>query len=69
MRRLALPALAVLFPLLLAAILLARCATVRPYAEVRRGLPAQSLLPIDGRQVYVEQQGRGEPVVLIHGFG
>ncbi|HXO21977.1 MAG TPA: alpha/beta fold hydrolase [Thermoanaerobaculia bacterium] len=66
MRRLT---LSLLLALALAAVLLARCATVRPYSEVRRGLPAERLLPIDGRLVYVEQQGTGEPVVLVHGFG
>lgn len=45
------------------------CASLRPYASVRAGLPAERFLEVDGHQVYVEQSGAGEPVVLLHGFG
>jgi pimeloyl-ACP methyl ester carboxylesterase len=51
---------------------LAGCASLRPlrpFAEVRRELPAQRFVQVDGRPVYVEQQGAGETVVLLHGFG
>jgi pimeloyl-ACP methyl ester carboxylesterase len=40
-----------------------------PYAELRGRLPAESFLTIGGRQVHVLEQGQGEPVVLLHGFG
>lgn len=63
-------------PLLLPAFLglsawlaLAGCASLRPYSAVRASLPADRFLEVDGHQVYVEQSGRGEPVVLLHGFG
>jgi pimeloyl-ACP methyl ester carboxylesterase len=42
---------------------------LRPFAEVRGEQPAQRFVEVDGRQVYVEQQGAGEAVVLLHGFG
>jgi pimeloyl-ACP methyl ester carboxylesterase len=50
-------------------LLLAGCLTVRPYREVRQTLPAERFVTWNGHPVYVEQQGQGEPVVLIHGFG
>lgn len=43
--------------------------SLRPFAEVRREQGAERFLAIAGQQVYIEQQGRGEPVVLLHGFG
>lgn len=43
-------------------------ATTRPYAELRSSLPSERFVEVDGRQVYVEQTGRGEPLVLLHGF-
>jgi pimeloyl-ACP methyl ester carboxylesterase len=43
--------------------------TLRPFAEVRREQPAARYVEVDGRQVYVEQQGSGDAVVLLHGFG
>jgi len=43
--------------------------SLRPFAEVRREQPAERFVAVDGRQVYVEQQGAGEVVVLLHGFG
>lgn len=41
----------------------------RPFAEVRREQPPERFVPVDGHLVYVEQQGAGEAVVLLHGFG
>jgi 2-hydroxymuconate-semialdehyde hydrolase len=52
-----------------AALLLAGCTSLRPFAEVRGEQPAQRFVEVDGRQVYVEQQGTGDAVVLLHGFG
>ena len=49
--------------------MLAACASLRPFAEVRREQPSARFVEVDGRQVYVEQQGAGEAVVLLHGFG
>jgi pimeloyl-ACP methyl ester carboxylesterase len=49
--------------------LLAGCVSLRPFAEVRREQPAASFVTVDGRQVFVAQQGSGEPVILLHGFG
>ena len=54
---------------LAAAMLLGGCAALRPFAEVRREQPAQRFVEVDGRQVYVEQHGAGDAVVLLHGFG
>ncbi len=45
------------------------CVAVTPYAEVRHRLPAANLLEVDGRSVYVERAGAGEPLILLHGFG
>jgi pimeloyl-ACP methyl ester carboxylesterase len=65
------PALPLLPALLLLLLLLplAGCAALRPFAEVRREQPSERFVEVDGRQVYVEQQGAGEAVVLLHGFG
>jgi pimeloyl-ACP methyl ester carboxylesterase len=43
------------------------CAT-RPFSEVRAGLPDEKFAAVDGRELYVEQAGAGEPVLLLHGF-
>jgi pimeloyl-ACP methyl ester carboxylesterase len=40
-----------------------------PYADLRRDQTPERFLTIGGRQVHVVQAGRGEPVVLLHGFG
>jgi pimeloyl-ACP methyl ester carboxylesterase len=48
---------------------LTACVTLRPFAEVRREQPPTRYMEIDGHQVYVEQQGSGDAVVLLHGFG
>lgn len=58
-----------LAPLLFGATLLAGCVSLRPYEEVRRELPAEDLLTLDGRTVHVRSRGAGEPLVLLHGFG
>ena len=44
-------------------------ATTLPYARIREELPADRFVRVDGQLVHVEQAGRGEPVVLLHGFG
>jgi len=49
--------------------LLAGCVSLRPFAEVRREQPPERFVEVDGRQVYVEQRGAGQVVVLLHGFG
>ncbi len=50
-------------------LILAGCVSLRPFAQVRREQPAERFVEVDGRQVYVEQQGAGQVVVLLHGFG
>lgn len=40
----------------------------RSFSEIRAQLPAERFVSVDGQEVYVEQAGRGEPVVLLHGF-
>jgi pimeloyl-ACP methyl ester carboxylesterase len=50
-------------------LMLAGCVSLRPFAEVRREQPSERFVEVDGRQVYVEQQGAGQVVVLLHGFG
>jgi pimeloyl-ACP methyl ester carboxylesterase len=68
MRFLALAAL----PLLAAAIaLLSGCVSLRPFEQVRQGLPADRYVRVSDQYVHVEQAGPAgaEPVVLIHGFG
>ena len=56
-------------PMLMPMLMLAGCVSLRPFAEVRREQPAERFVEVDGRQVYVEQQGTGQVVVLLHGFG
>jgi pimeloyl-ACP methyl ester carboxylesterase len=56
-------------PMLMLMVMLAGCVSLRPFAEVRREQPAERFVEVDGRQVYVEQQGAGQVVVLLHGFG
>ncbi len=53
----------------LALICAAGCVPLTPYAEIRRQLPADTLVEVDGRSAHVVRSGRGEPVVLLHGFG
>ncbi len=40
----------------------------RSYRELRSKLPPHRFIEVEGREVYVEQSGRGEPLVLLHGF-
>ncbi|HEX4966428.1 MAG TPA: alpha/beta fold hydrolase [Thermoanaerobaculia bacterium] len=44
-------------------------AAYRPFAEVRRQVPASELVRVGDQLVHVEQAGQGEPLVLLHGFG
>jgi pimeloyl-ACP methyl ester carboxylesterase len=60
-RRLALLAASIL-PLL-------GCASVRTFDEVRKTVPEESFLEIGDQLVHIEQAGKGEPVILLHGFG
>lgn len=53
---------------ILAACLLSACVSVKPLAEVEID-PAENLVRIDKHDVYIEQAGQGESVLLIHGFG
>lgn len=39
-----------------------------PYAQVRGRLPDERFVEVQGLQLYVEQAGQGEPVLLLHGF-
>jgi pimeloyl-ACP methyl ester carboxylesterase len=55
--------------LVLAAMALAGCVPLRPFAEIRREVPAGGFVAVGGQLVHVEQAGAGEPVVLLHGFG
>lgn len=59
------------FPVLLAALWVAgACTPLTPYPEVVRTLPEGGrLVDVGGRRVYIEERGKGEPVVLVHGFG
>ena len=40
----------------------------RPFAEIRGSHPDEKFLEVGGRELYVEQAGAGEPVLLLHGF-
>ncbi len=58
-----------LLALLPLALFLPGCVSVRPFAAIRKEVPPDQFLSIHGRLVHVEQEGTGEPVVLLHGFG
>ena len=45
------------------------CASVRPFSEVRSAVPDDRFLKLGDQLVHIEQAGRGEPVILLHGFG
>jgi pimeloyl-ACP methyl ester carboxylesterase len=45
------------------------CASVRPFADVRKTVPEDRFLKIGDQLVHIEQAGQGEPVILLHGFG
>lgn len=49
-------------------LLLTACVSVRPLEEIHADSGAE-LIRIENGAVHVEQAGRGEPVLLIHGFG
>jgi pimeloyl-ACP methyl ester carboxylesterase len=55
--------------ILLLAIALPGCVSLRSFDEIRRSLPADRFVRVGEQLVHVEQAGAGEPVVLIHGFG
>ncbi|HLE82821.1 MAG TPA: alpha/beta fold hydrolase, partial [Thermoanaerobaculia bacterium] len=42
--------------------------SLRPFAEIRGSHPDEKFVEVEGRELYVEQAGAGEPVVLLHGF-
>ncbi len=54
-----------------AGLLFSSCVSLRPFEQVRQGLPADRFLRVGDQLVHVEQAGpdSAEPVVLIHGFG
>src|SRR4030095_16933166 len=54
---------------LLLVLFLSACVSLRSFSEVRREVPEDRFVRIDGHLVHFEQAGSGEPVVLIHGFG
>jgi pimeloyl-ACP methyl ester carboxylesterase len=59
-----------IFPLLLIfALFLPGCVSLRPFADICRAVPADRFVAVGGQLVHVEQAGAGEPVVLLHGFG
>lgn len=45
------------------------CASLRPFEEIRREVPADRFVRIGDQLVHVEMAGSGPPLVLIHGFG
>jgi len=49
-------------------LLLAACVPVKPL-EPYQTSPAEKLIRIEDQNIYVEQAGQGEPILLIHGFG
>lgn len=44
------------------------CVALTPYPEAVASIPADRFIRIDGHQVHVEQQGEGDPILLLHGF-
>lgn len=42
--------------------------TLTPFEELRETLPAERFLEIDGQRIYVQDEGSGEPLLLLHGF-
>ncbi|HVG10826.1 MAG TPA: alpha/beta hydrolase [Thermoanaerobaculia bacterium] len=45
------------------------CASVRTFDDVRKTVPEDRFLKIGEQLVHIEQAGKGEPVILLHGFG
>lgn len=54
---------------LVVVVLLTGCVSLTPYDQIVAELPPENLLEIDDRRIYVEDSGRGEAVMLVHGFG
>ncbi len=57
------------FSFLTLSVLLVGCSALTPYAQIRESVPGDELLQVDGQSVHVQRAGRGEPVLLLHGFG
>jgi pimeloyl-ACP methyl ester carboxylesterase len=45
------------------------CASVRTFDEVRKTVPEDRFLKLGDQLVHIEQAGKGEPLILLHGFG
>jgi Predicted hydrolases or acyltransferases (alpha/beta hydrolase superfamily) len=45
------------------------CVSLTPYRTVRQMVPAERFVEVGGQAVHVEQWGRGDALVLLHGFG
>jgi len=54
---------------LLSLLLHSACVSLRPFAEIRREVPADRFVRVGEQLVHTEQMGAGEPVILLHGFG
>jgi pimeloyl-ACP methyl ester carboxylesterase len=54
---------------LLAALFLAACVSLRPFSEIRREVPEDRFVRVGDQLVHIERVGQGEPLVLLHGFG
>src|SRR5918994_183748 len=53
-----------------ASVILSATATAAFASQAPPALPeGGKLLPVDGIELYVEEQGQGSPVVLLHNFG
>ena len=49
---------------------LAACTPLQSFHDIRTDATISGRwLQIDGQDVYIEEQGSGEPVVLVHGYG
>ncbi len=55
--------------ILTALLLLQGCSGLVSQSEIRRSLGPKSFLRVADREVHVEVSGKGEPILLIHGFG
>ena len=45
------------------------CVSLTPYEQVVAEVPPENLVTLDDQQVYFEDRGSGEVILLIHGFG
>jgi len=52
-----------------ASVCLAGCVTLTSYSTIRQAVPADRFVAVAGQAVHVEQAGRGDAVLLLHGFG